>query len=88
LRSLARTDPQQAIAFDTSPAPGQSNGDFISYNTALDALIAINQHAFDTAIAAGEDALGGWTSGISYGLCALLAMAVLLGVRPRLAEYR
>ena len=88
LRSLSHTDLHQAITFDTSPDSNSSDGDFTSYNTALDAVIAINQHAFDAAIAAGTDASSGWTDWIPVSLIALIMVAVFLGVQPRLAEYR
>jgi len=88
LRREATTDLRQAISFDTSPAVGASDGDFAAFNTALDGVIAINQHAFDKAVPAGIDALSGWTNWITYVLFALAAVAIFLGIRARLAEYR
>ncbi|MEC3953563.1 hypothetical protein VMT65_11015 [Nocardia sp. CDC153] len=84
LRRLAGTDPRAAIALDT----GASNDHFAAYDKALEATIDINQHAFDAAIADGEDALAGWTDWLPYGAAVVFAVLILLGVRPRLAEYR
>ena len=77
-----------AIAFDTSYAPGNSNWAFGRYDSALVSVIKINQDAFNQAVAAGQQGVRGWTWLIP-GVAALLAIgAVLLGVGPRLAEYR
>ncbi|MEC3918268.1 hypothetical protein [Nocardia sp. CDC160] len=84
LRGLAGTDLRAAIALDT----GASNDHFAAYDKALVATIDINQHAFDAAIADGEDALSGWTDWLPYGAAVLFAVLILVGVRPRLAEYR
>lgn len=77
-----------AIAFDTSYAPGKSNWAFARYDSSLVALIAINQHAFDQAISTGEQDAMGWTGLIPAGAGLLIMLLVLIGVRPRLAEYR
>ncbi|MGV9661728.1 hypothetical protein ACWDUL_02950 [Nocardia niigatensis] len=84
LRGLAGTDLRAAIALDT----GASNDHFGAYDKALVSAIDINQHAFDTAIAQGENDLSGWGTWLPYGAAMLVAVLVLLGVRPRLAEYR
>jgi hypothetical protein len=77
----------QAIAFCTSYAPGESNYAFDQYDKALAGLIAINQHAFDQAVHDGRHELDGrpaivWIVGV-----AVLALLVA-GVWPRLREYR
>jgi hypothetical protein len=88
LRQLASTDPKAAAGFDTSMAPGQSNWSFYQYDKALVALIGINQRAFTTAIQAGEGSAAGW-NGLIPGGCAVIIIAlVIVGARPRLAEYR
>ncbi|QIS09142.1 hypothetical protein [Nocardia arthritidis] len=87
IRSKANDLPA-AIAFDTGTAPGTSNYDFNQFDKALGSVIDINQHAFDAAIADSEDDLGGWTAWLPYGAAALVAVLALLGIRPRLAEYR
>lgn len=76
-----------AIAFDTSAAPGGSDWAYGQYATALDALIGINRGAFSQSIAAGEDGLSGWTPAL-WATTAAVTGLVLLGVRRRLAEYR
>ena len=77
-----------AIAFDTSYAHGNSNWAFAQYDSALSALIAINQHAFNAAISAGKDGVSGWTSLIPAGAVILIIALLAAGVAPRLAEYR
>ncbi|MEV0293371.1 hypothetical protein [Nocardia sp. NPDC050710] len=51
-------------------------------------LIDINQRAFDSAVADGSGALRGWTGWLPYGGATAIALLVLIGIRPRLAEYR
>ena len=77
-----------AIAFDTSYAHGNSNWAFTRYDSALSALIAINQRAFSGAITAGQQGLSGWTGPVPAAAVVLVIVLVLAGVRPRLAEYR
>ena len=77
-----------AIAFDTSYATGNSNWAFTQYDKALVSVITINQNAFNAAIAAGQQGVRGWT-GLIPAIAVLLILAlVLVGVRPRLTEYR
>ncbi|GAA5190276.1 hypothetical protein GCM10023322_45060 [Rugosimonospora acidiphila] len=76
-----------AIALDTSYASGGSDFAFDQYDKSLAALIAINQHAFDGAIAAGRHGLNGWTAYPWVG-CGLVLTLLVAGVRPRLSEYR
>ena len=88
IRSLAAGgDLRAAIAFCTSYQPGHSNYAFTQYDQALTAVTAINQAAFDRAIAAGDHELDGWYLKIAIGAAAV-ALLTLLGVRRRLAEYR
>jgi hypothetical protein len=77
-----------AIAFDTSYARGNSNWAFEQYDNALVSVIAINQHAFNTAIEAGWRGVRGWTGLIPAGAAVLVIALVIAGIRPRLAEYR
>jgi hypothetical protein len=88
LRQLASTNPKAAAEFDTSMAPGQSNWSFYQYDNALVALIGINQRAFTAAVQAGEGTAAGWNGLIPGGAALLIIVLVLLGARPRLAEYR
>jgi hypothetical protein len=76
----------QAVAFCTSYAPGASNNAFAAYDQAMTELIAINQHAFETAIADGNNALTGWVAG-AWALAAVTVLLVATAIRPRLAEY-
>ncbi|MVU77741.1 hypothetical protein GPX89_10865 [Nocardia sp. ET3-3] len=84
LRGLAGSDLRAAITLDT----GASNDHFDAYDKALVQTIDINQHAFDAAITKGESDLSGWTNWLPYGAAVLFAVLILVGVRPRLAEYR
>jgi hypothetical protein len=88
LRALARSDPKAAAAFDTGARPGQSDWAFRQYDRALSAVIGINERAFTAAIAAGRGDAARWDGLIPAGCAALIAALVVLGVRPRLAEYR
>jgi uncharacterized membrane protein len=81
-------DLRGAIAFDTSYARGNSNWAFTQYDHALATLIAINQRAFNGAISAGQRGINGWTGLIPAVAVILITALVLIGVRPRLAEYR
>jgi hypothetical protein len=76
-----------AIALCTSYRPGDSNYAFDQYDEALAALITINQNAFNQAIADGGRELDGWTPGLLSG-CAVILTLMIIGVWPRLAEYR
>ncbi|WP_238014935.1 hypothetical protein KZZ52_33215 [Dactylosporangium sp. AC04546] len=78
---------QQAIAFCTSYAPGDSNYAFDQYDKALVAVIDINQHAFDGSIQAGERELSRWPF-VPAAAGAVILTLLLLGLRRRLAEYR
>ena len=89
IRSMASSgDLRSAILFCISTGPGSSNYDFAQYDGALTALIDINQQAFESAIADGENETGGWTGLIPGIAVLLLAALVVVGVGPRLAEYR
>ena len=88
IRALATGgDLRAAIAFCTSYQPGDSNYAFGQYDAALTAVTAINQKAFDEAIAAGEHELDGWYLKLTLAAAAI-ALLAFLGVRRRLAEYR
>lgn len=78
---------RDAIAFCTGYAPGQSNYDFDQYDKALAALIAINQDAFSQSITDGDHEIDGWTPALLVACAVILALTVI-GIRPRLAEYR
>jgi hypothetical protein len=87
IRRLATTGQLRAsIAFCTSYNPGDSNWAFDQYDKALAAVIGINQNAFDGTIKNGERALDGWTVIPAVAGLVILGL-LLLGLRPRLAEY-
>jgi hypothetical protein len=87
LRGLAKSDRTAAVAFDIGTAASQSDGAFNRYDAALSSVIAINSRAFSAAVAAGQGGVG-WDVGFPAGVAVVLALLVLAGVWPRLAEYR
>ncbi|MBR8743545.1 hypothetical protein [Nocardiopsis sp. MG754419] len=62
-------------------------GAFAAYRDALDALIDLHREEFTAGIDRGDAALEPWTRALPVGTLLLLAL-VVVGVRPRLAEYR
>ncbi len=89
LRNLAtRGDRHKAIALKLGTSSGQATYDFGQYDAALLAVINARQAAFDSAIRAGETGLNGWTDLIPTSGVVVVAVLVLIGVRPRLVEYR
>jgi hypothetical protein len=78
---------REAIEVRMGRTAGSSIHDFDDYDRALVSLIGIHQNTFDTAIRAGDDALGGW-NWLLPGAAVLIAALVLAGVRPRLSEFR
>ncbi|NUP52006.1 MAG: hypothetical protein HOW97_32500 [Catenulispora sp.] len=87
LRQKLATDVSEAIRFDTSPAASDSDGAFVAYASALQKVIDINSHAFDTSIDAGLSGLSPWPW-VPLGGAAAVVVLLVVGVRPRLAEYR
>ena len=87
LRALAKSNPSAAVAFDIGTAASQSDGAFNRYDAALSSVIAINSRAFTAAVAGGQGGVG-WDVGFPAGVAAVLALLLLAGVLPRLAEYR
>lgn len=79
---------KEAVTFNTGTASGQSNADFGLLSDALGDVLAINQHAFDGEVAAADGDLGTGMA-VAGGLAVAAALALtVLGVRPRLREYR
>ncbi|WP_233525990.1 hypothetical protein [Actinomadura spongiicola] len=68
-------------------ARGTSAADFTEYDRSLQVLAGIHQKAFDEAVKDGDDGTGGWYTVLPVA-GAVIALLVLVGVRPRLAEYR
>ncbi|MEU6975465.1 hypothetical protein [Streptomyces sp. NPDC046371] len=84
---LAQGEDREAIAFCISWEPDKSNAHFGAWTKALDDVTGINQAAFDGAVRDGRDTATGL---LPWAVGALLAAGVLtvLGLRPRLAEFR
>jgi hypothetical protein len=76
-----------AIALNVGVKPNQSNYAFDLFDKALGRVLDINQRAFDDSIAEADSRLAPlpWIVRLSSALVALLA---LIGLRPRLNEYR
>ena len=88
LRAMAKTNPLAAVEFDTGTAPGQSDWAFNQYSAALTSVITINQDAFSRAVQAGQAGTSGWTGVFPAAGVLLIVVLTVIGVRPRLAEYR
>lgn len=77
-----------AIDFDTDASDaGSSDQAFNAYTKALGAVIATNEAHFESAMPAAENGIGTWTW-LPYVLSLLLIGLTVLGLRPRLGEYR
>lgn len=89
MRTLAGRGMTAAVTYDSGTRPDQSDGSFNQFAAALSAVIAVNQRAFASAVAAGEREAGrdSLQSVLPVMVLALAGLAYL-GVRPRLAEYR
>ena len=83
---------RQATMLLTGRTAGSSSYDFDQYDQAIVSLIAVHRVAFDQAIRTGDLEFGRSVLGSWAGLLPLAALAgailVVVGVRPRLAEYR
>ncbi|WP_433228591.1 hypothetical protein [Actinomadura formosensis] len=69
---------------------GRTSGairDFGAFDAALSALTAVHQDAFDTAIKDADGGLRGWDAA-PPAAAAVIALLIIAGVRPRLAEFR
>jgi hypothetical protein len=71
----------------TGIARGDAAFDFYYYDTAASRITAGHKAGFDTAVTGVRGGLSGWTV-IPAVLMGAVILLVLLGVRPRLAEYR
>ncbi|MFD4139957.1 MULTISPECIES: hypothetical protein [unclassified Streptomyces] len=88
IRSLvAQGKEREAVEFCISWEPGMSNAHFDEWMDALDRVTGINRAAFDTAAREGR---GSVTVLLPWAGAALLVTGALtvLGLRPRLAEFR
>lgn len=88
LRALAAQNLTAAVQYDIGTTRGDSDYAFNQFDTSLVKLIQINQSAFDTAVHDGQTALTGWSL-LVPGLGVLLIVGLtVIGLWPRLAEYR
>ncbi|MGW7580126.1 hypothetical protein ACWGKU_03980 [Kitasatospora sp. NPDC054768] len=78
---------KEAVTYNTGLTPGQSNADFGTLAAALDDNQAINQRAFDAAVAATDGDLDAVTAGTGAAVLAAALALTVLGVRPRLREF-
>ncbi|MFB4302020.1 hypothetical protein [Actinomadura sp. NTSP31] len=86
MRSLATSgDRSGAIALRMGRTSGAIH-DFDAYDAALGSLIAVHQDAFTKAIEDADGGLRGWKA--VPPAAAVIALLIIAGVRPRLAEFR
>ncbi|MDH2426290.1 hypothetical protein [Sphaerisporangium sp. TRM90804] len=79
-QAAAGGSPRDAVRLALGPAFGE-------YDEALVELIALHRREFDSAVRDGDGALTGWDVGPPAAALAAILL-ILVGVRPRLAEYR
>lgn len=91
LRTMPMGTPAQlkaAIDFDTNAdTPGTSDQAFNTYSRALGDVIANNESHFESSMPKAQNGIGVWTW-LPYVLVLLMIGLTLLGLRPRLTEYR
>ncbi|MBS2965227.1 hypothetical protein KGA66_19410 [Actinocrinis puniceicyclus] len=84
---IGGSDLSAVLARDTGTARGEEAFDFYYYDSALVTLSDGRLAAFDSAMAAARSDESGW-SWLPWLLAGVALVALGLGVRPRLAEYR
>ncbi|WP_225993263.1 hypothetical protein [Actinomadura rudentiformis] len=87
MRRLATGDDRNAAITLRMGRDSGAIKDFDDYDRALVRLSAAHRDAFDQAIKDGDGGLGGWNL-IPVGAAVVIAGLILVGVRPRLAEFR
>lgn len=88
IRALeSRGQHRQAIELNIGNQPGQSNWAFAQYDKALEQTLGINQSAFESAIAT-EDQLLSRFNLLQWLMLAVVLLASLAGLKPRIDEYR
>ena len=87
LRAAAREGDEETAIDVRMGISHTEDGVFPAYMDALDGLIDLHQEEFADGIERGNAALAPWTWGLPVGALILLTL-VVVGVRPRLAEYR
>ncbi|MFA1549441.1 hypothetical protein [Actinomadura chokoriensis] len=68
-------------------ARGTASADFAAYDRSLQELVNVHQKAFNEAVEDGDGGTSGWYAVLPVA-GVVIALLVLAGVRPRLAEYR
>ena len=87
LRSAAEVgETEEAIAVRMGVAHTE-DGVFPAYMSALDGLIDLHREEFSAGIERGDAALAPWAWALPVGALLLLTL-VVVGVRPRIVEYR
>ncbi|MFI1168517.1 hypothetical protein ACH4UM_34300 [Streptomyces sp. NPDC020801] len=84
---LAAGKEREAVEFCMDWEPGTSNAHFGAWMAALDKVAGINRAHFASSVRDGRSAVSGllpWAA----GLLAAAGLLTLLGLRPRLAEFR
>ncbi|MEU8802494.1 hypothetical protein [Spirillospora sp. NPDC048819] len=87
MRQLASSGDRAAAVDVRMGRTSNAISDFGAYDKALSELTAVHQDAFDEAIADADGGLRGWNA-VPAGGAAVIALLILAGVRPRLAEFR
>lgn len=77
---------REAVELCIGTQPGQSDWAFDRFDKALGQALAINQSAFDSAVANGFAAVKGMEIQAA-AFAAALAMLVIIGLAPRIREY-
>ncbi|GAB7184455.1 hypothetical protein ATKI12_4286 [Kitasatospora sp. Ki12] len=78
---------KEAVTFNTGLNPGQSNADFGVLSAALEDNQAINQRAFEAAVATADGDLDATSAALGAAALAAVLALTALGVRPRLREF-
>ncbi|MEV7775735.1 hypothetical protein [Kitasatospora sp. NPDC086791] len=78
---------KEAVTYNTGLNPGQSNADFGVLSAALDDNQAINQRAFEAAVATTDDDLAATAAALGAAALAAALALTASGVRPRLREF-
>jgi hypothetical protein len=77
----------QAVDALTGISRGDAAFDFYYYDTVAGQIADRRRADFEASIAGARDELSGWPV-VPPVLCVVAALLVLLGIRPRLAEYQ
>jgi hypothetical protein len=87
VRLVSAGDVEEAVGTLTGIARGDAAFDFAYYDTAAARIAATHRQAFEASVREARAELSGWTIIPAVLMVAVMLLA-LLGVRPRLAEYR